>query len=97
MLLQNTLKTTYWEFPKGKIEAGEQINQTVKREAQEETGLKNFQIIRGFKREVQWYFQFEGKTIRKNAIYLLIKIPAGEKNKKGDDDNDCNRYGNVEL
>jgi len=42
LLLQNTLKKTYWEFPKGKIEENEDIEETVKREIEEETGLKNF-------------------------------------------------------
>jgi len=39
LFLKNTLKTTYWEFPKGKIETNEPVESTVKREIKEEIGL----------------------------------------------------------
>ena len=79
LLLKNTLKTTYWEFPKGKIEAEESIEETVKREVEEETGLKNLLITPGFEHKIRWFFRFKGELIQKEAVYLLIETE--EKNK----------------
>ena len=79
LLLQNTLKKTYWEFPKGKIEENENIEQTILREIKEETGLKNIEIIPGFKHVLRWFFKFQGQLISKEAIYLLVKISEQEK------------------
>ena len=81
LFLQNTLKKTYWEVPKGKIEINEPIKETVKREVNEETSLKNLKIIPGFEHNLQWYFKFEGQLIRKEAVYLLVKIPRDDKDK----------------
>lgn len=83
LLLQNTLKTTYWEFPKGKIEENEEIEETVKREVEEETRLKNLEILPGFRHTLKWFFKFKGELISKEAIYLLIRIPREDKDKVG--------------
>lgn len=59
----------HWDFPKGHIEEGENEITTVKREAEEETGLKDLQIIEGFKEHIKYFF--------KNTYDL----PKGEKKK----------------
>jgi 8-oxo-dGTP pyrophosphatase MutT (NUDIX family) len=79
LFLQNTLKKTYWEFPKGKIEGNEEIEKTVKREVLEETNLSNIKIISGFKHVLRWFYRFEGKTISKEAVYLIAKISEEDK------------------
>lgn len=81
LLLKNTLKTTYWEFPKGKIEENENIDETAIREVEEETELDNLEIIPGFKESINWFFRFQGELISKEAVYLLVKIPKEDKNK----------------
>lgn len=81
LLLKNTLKTTYWEFPKGHIETEESIETTAKRETEEETELKNLQVIPGFKQTIRWFFKFQNQLINKEAVYILIKIPKEDKNK----------------
>jgi len=81
LLLQNTLKRTYWEFPKGKIEKDETIEETIKREIKEETGLDKFNIIPGFKHVIKWFFRFKGNLIQKEAVYLLAEIPVKDKDK----------------
>ena len=50
----------YWDFPKGHIEKGEDEIKTVKREVEEETGLKDIKIIEGFREWIKYFFKFEG-------------------------------------
>jgi bis(5'-nucleosidyl)-tetraphosphatase len=80
LLLQNTLKKTYWEFPKGKIEKNESIEETVKREVREETGIRKFNIISGFNSTLTWFFKLNGQLIRKEAVYLLTETNENEGN-----------------
>ena len=49
--------SNHWEFAKGHIEAGESIEQTVRREVQEETGIKDLTIINGFKNYSKYFFR----------------------------------------
>lgn len=81
LLMRNTLKNTYWEFPKGKIEENEKLRETAEREAREETKLKNFEYLPDFKHSQQWYFRFKGETINKTAIYLIARIPSEDMDK----------------
>ncbi len=81
LLLKNTLKRTYWEFPKGKIEENEGLKETVKREVKEETNLENFEIISDFKHINEWYFRLKGETIKKKAVFLLVRVSKEEGDK----------------
>ncbi|MBI3337658.1 MAG: NUDIX domain-containing protein [Candidatus Staskawiczbacteria bacterium] len=47
----------HWEFAKGHIEEGESNEDTVKREIEEETGIKDLKIIPGFKEYVKYFFR----------------------------------------
>ncbi|SRR3989338_8603354 len=47
----------HWEFAKGHIEEGESNEETVKREIEEETGIKEIKIIHGFKEYVKYFFK----------------------------------------
>jgi len=48
-------QTGHWAFPKGLMEKNETSEETAIREIQEETGIKNFFLIPGFK-EIEKYF-----------------------------------------
>lgn len=63
----------HWDFPKGNVEEGEELEQTVKREVKEETGLSNIQIIDGFKKRIEYFYRRDGKTIHKEVTFLLAK------------------------
>ncbi|MBU4298739.1 NUDIX domain-containing protein [Patescibacteria group bacterium] len=66
---------TYWDFPKGHIEKGETIEETVKREVKEETGLKDIKLVEGFKEWIKYFFKFKGKNIFKIVVFLLAETP----------------------
>lgn len=47
----------HWEFARGHLEKGEDEITTVKREVQEETGIKNLKIIPGFRGYTKFFFK----------------------------------------
>lgn len=63
----------YWDLPKGHIEKGEKEIETVKREVEEETGLKEIEFIDGFKEQIRYFFKFQGKNILKFVSFYLVK------------------------
>ena len=60
-----------WEFPKGGVEGDEELQQTAIREVQEEAGIEDFRLIDGFRREYDYVFEANGKTIHK-TVHLFI-------------------------
>ena len=65
---------TYWGFTRGKIEKGESIEETIKREAQEEANISELILLNGFKDTQGWFYKLKGKLIRKYAVYFLAEI-----------------------
>ncbi len=68
----------YWDLPKGHIEKGEKEIDTVKREVKEETGLKNIEILEGFKEWIKYFFRWEGKNILKFVTFYLAETKVKE-------------------
>ena len=66
-------KEEYWDLPKGHIEKGEQPEDTVKREVEEETALKDIEFINGFKETIKYFFKWENKNILKFVIFYLAE------------------------
>ncbi len=73
LLLKAKYKQEYWEIPKGLIEPSESLKETAEREVREETGLKDFEIIDGFKETISYMYRREGKLIQKEVSYLLME------------------------
>lgn len=63
----------YWGLPKGHIEKGENEVETVKREVEEETGLKDIEFVEGFKERIKYFFKFKGKNVLKFVTFYLVK------------------------
>lgn len=66
-------KKEYWGFPKGRIEKGEKLEQTVKREIREETGLQDIRFIGKFQEQDKYFFTRDGKKTYKIATFLLAE------------------------
>jgi len=78
--ISHRAKKDYWDFPKGHIEKGEKIEETVKREVFEETGLKDIKILPGFKETIKYFFKFQEKNILKFVTFLLAETKIEEIN-----------------
>jgi 8-oxo-dGTP pyrophosphatase MutT (NUDIX family) len=63
----------HWDFPKGNIERGENIETTVRREVKEETGIEDITFVPGFKQKINYFYKKDKKTIYKEVIYLLAE------------------------
>ena len=70
LLLRNGSR---WDFPKGGVEKGESELQTVVREVEEETGLKDLKIIPGFRKVIEYFYRRDRKNVHKQVTYLLAK------------------------
>ncbi|MBU3934386.1 NUDIX domain-containing protein [Patescibacteria group bacterium] len=66
----------HWGFSKGHIEGNENEIETVQREVEEETGLKNIKIIKGFKENIKYFFKntYNLKNEEKKKASWIFKI-----------------------
>jgi len=71
LLLKHSLG--HWDFPKGNIEKGEKIEDTVRREIKEETGISRVVFISGFKHWIKYFYRLKGKTVFKIVTFLLAE------------------------
>ena len=62
----------HWDFPKGNMEIGETEIDTVFREVSEETGIKDLQIINGFRQQISYKY----KLVSKAVIYYLAETKS---------------------
>ena len=68
----------HWDFPKGNIEKGEKLEETVKREIKEETGLEDIKFIPGFKESIKYFYKLKGKNIFKIVTFFLVETKTNE-------------------
>ena len=68
----------HWGFSKGHIEKGETPQEAAKRELEEETGIKEVQIVPGFKKWFRYFFKRKGQNILKFVTYFLGKTEQKE-------------------
>jgi bis(5'-nucleosidyl)-tetraphosphatase len=63
----------HWGFVKGHKEKGETDQETIFRELEEETGIRDAKIIGDFKMEFEYNFKFKGEKIHKSVTCYLIE------------------------
>ncbi|MBI4010087.1 MAG: NUDIX domain-containing protein [Candidatus Aenigmarchaeota archaeon] len=73
LLLHYHFKTDYWDFPKGKIETGEDEEDTVLREIKEETAIDGVKIFPDFKEKVSYFYRKNGETVFKEVVFYLAE------------------------
>lgn len=73
LILHYHFKGDYWDFPRGNIEKGETAQQAAKREIKEETGINEFKFVEGFAEKSEWFYQWKGERIFKQAKYFLAE------------------------
>lgn len=68
----------YWGFAKGRIEEGESEEETVRREVEEETGIRDLKIIPNFKQQQKYFFKrnYDLKKEEKNKAPWTFKLVA---------------------
>jgi len=66
-------KARYWEFPKGHMEGQEDELLTMDREVKEETGIKSYELIKGFRYEINYSFEDLEDFVHKRVIFYLIR------------------------
>lgn len=60
-----------WTFPKGKIEKGEQPEETASREIEEEVGVKDLSVLAALPVSQYWYYR-DG-AVKKTVHYFLFR------------------------
>jgi bis(5'-nucleosidyl)-tetraphosphatase len=63
----------HWELPKGHAEPGETWIQTALREAREETGISDIELIPAFARQIRYVF----RDRKRGVIYKVVCFALG--------------------
>ena len=63
----------HWDFPKGNIEKGAKLQDTVKREVREETRIDDVKFILDFKETIKYFYRLKGKIIFKTVVFYLVE------------------------
>lgn len=66
-----------WGLPKGHIEGGETPEAAALREVEEETGLKDLELIAQLP-TIDWFFRDRGKLVHKFCHFFLLRCVSGE-------------------
>lgn len=71
---------TYWNFPKGKFEEGENDLSAALRELREETGLQeqDLKIVPGFKTQLRYNFRIGDERIYDTVVLYLAETEKAE-------------------
>lgn len=83
-------RSGHWDFPKGHIEKGETDEETLRRETEEEAGIKDLKIVPGFSESFRYFYRAKGEerekrkakgrktSISKKAIFYLAETSTKE-------------------
>jgi bis(5'-nucleosidyl)-tetraphosphatase len=68
----------HWDFVKGHVEKNESEKQTVRRETEEEAGIRDLTFIEGYRQPISYYYKRAGKTVYKQVIFYLVESKTDE-------------------
>jgi 8-oxo-dGTP pyrophosphatase MutT (NUDIX family) len=63
-----------WEFPKGGVEGDEELQQTVLRELEEETGIEDIKLEDGYRESYDYEFYANNKKIKKTVHLFIARV-----------------------
>ena len=63
----------HWDYVKGHIEKDETLEDTIKREAEEEAGIEDLKFVEGFKEWFKYFFKRKDENIFKIVTFLLAE------------------------
>ena len=63
----------HWDFPKGNIEPGESELETVRREVEEETGIRDIELVYGFKKLIRYHYRKGKELVSKEVVFYLAE------------------------
>lgn len=64
-------KGGHWGHVKGHVEEGEDLRETIEREAQEETGIDDLTFVDGFHETIEYTFKRGSETVHKRVDFHL--------------------------
>ncbi|HOD97033.1 MAG TPA: NUDIX domain-containing protein [Candidatus Paceibacterota bacterium] len=72
----------HWDFVKGHIEKNEKIEETIRRELAEETGIRNLKLIPRFQKTLQYWFNNKRYSGRDEMVFKRVIFLLGETEEK---------------
>jgi len=63
----------HWDFVKGHVEKDETEKDTVRRETEEEVGIKDLNFLEGYRQPISYYYKRAGKTVYKQVVFYLVE------------------------
>lgn len=66
------------DFPKGHVEKGESERQTLRRELEEETGIKDLKLYPNFHEPISYKYRNQGKLSNKQVVFFLGETKTKE-------------------
>ena len=63
----------HWDFPKGNIEPGESELETVRREVEEETGIRDIELVYGFRKLIRYHYRKGKELVSKEVVFYLAE------------------------
>ncbi|MFD1134436.1 NUDIX hydrolase [Paenibacillus urinalis] len=75
ILLHTTLNDDFWNLPGGRVEFNESTDQAIRREMEEELGIKV--QIKELLSVNEDFFEYDGKPFHEIGFYYLINFPEG--------------------
>lgn len=75
---EDKTRPEFWDFPKGILESGEKGIDAAYREASEEVGIRDLEVVPNFKETVHYFTRRDGKPVPKYVAMFLAESKTKE-------------------